>query len=81
MASGSSSFMSPEPDPSRTVSFSRSSTSKRPLPMGWATTRWTELVPMSTAANGGPVASDRVANSVVTWQERRASAGPAGNLW
>src|SRR5437763_12138728 len=52
MASGAKRFMSPEPDPSRTTSFSRSMTSNRLFPVGRAMTRWNELVPMSMAASG-----------------------------
>ena len=50
MASGSSSFMSPEPEPSRTISFSRAITSKLVPSPNRATTRWIEFVPMSIAA-------------------------------
>ncbi len=52
MASAWSSFMSPDPDPSRTTSLSRARISKRLLPVGRATTRWKLLVPMSIAATG-----------------------------
>ena len=51
-------FMSPEPEPSRTISFSRAMTSNagrrfgRSTSPARATTRWNELVPMSMAASG-----------------------------
>ena len=60
MASGVRRFMSPEPDPRRTISFSRAMTSKAG-PAGpstpstsstRATTMWNEFVPMSMAASG-----------------------------
>ena len=44
--------MSPDPEPSRTTSFSRARISKRLFPVGRATTRWKLLVPMSMAATG-----------------------------
>ena len=50
MASGASSFMSPPLEPRRTASFSSAITSKWPSSSKRATTRWMELVPMSTAA-------------------------------
>src|SRR5439155_18465622 len=49
---GWSSFMSPDPVPSRTTSLSRARISKRLFPVGRATTRWKLLVPMSIAATG-----------------------------
>src|SRR5882724_5297544 len=52
MASGWSSFMSPDPVPSRTTSLSRARISNRLFPVGRATTRWKLLVPMSIAATG-----------------------------
>src|SRR5688572_16239766 len=52
MASGWSSFMSPDPGPSLTTSLSRARISNRLLPVGRATTRWKLLVPMSMAATG-----------------------------
>ncbi len=57
IAPSSRCFMSPPPDPRRTISFSRSRTSKPCNPFTLATTRWSELVPMSTAArtSGGLV--------------------------
>ncbi len=57
MASGASSFMSPPPEPSRTVSFSSAMTSKWPTSSKRATTRWIELVPMSMAARFSPIAA------------------------
>src|SRR5215213_5473428 len=51
MDSGVSTFMSPPPDPRRTISFSRAITSKRAFPTTRATTRWKELVPTSMAAS------------------------------
>ena len=66
MAAGVRSFMSPPPEPRRTMSFSRAITSKRASPTTRATTRWKELVPTSMAA--------RVVGVVVT----RRSSDPAG---
>ena len=48
IASGLSSFMSPEPSPSRTISFSRAITSK-PEWVARAITRWKLFVPISSA--------------------------------
>ena len=50
MASGSRCFMSSPPEPSRTGSRSRVSTSKCPSASTAATTRWNEFVPTSIAA-------------------------------
>ena len=50
MASSASRCMSPEPDPSRTISFSVASTSKWPSGSMRATIRWNEFVPRSMAA-------------------------------
>src|SRR5262245_60258108 len=50
MASGVSRFMSPLPVPSRTISFSLVTTSKRSSPVTRATTRWMLFVPTSMAA-------------------------------
>ena len=55
MASGSSCFMSPPPWPRRTVTFSRSITSKRAPCLIFAITRWKLLVPTSIAASTGSV--------------------------
>ena len=54
--------MSPEPVPSRTISFSRSAPRSGRRSPSRATTRWTELVPTSTAAR-------------VAGHERRAYGG------
>jgi len=51
MAAADSRFMSPPPEPRRTISFSRVMTSKRPSPATRATTMWIELVPTSMAAS------------------------------
>ncbi len=58
IASWVSTFMSPGPEPSLTISRSWATTSKRSLGVIRATTRWIEFVPMSIAASaasgGGP---------------------------
>src|SRR5882724_12832033 len=58
--------MSPEPDPRRTTSFSRSMISKRLLPVGRAISRWIEFVPMSMAASGSSKGSARATRSRLT---------------
>ena len=54
MASAASTFMSPPPDPRRTISFSLPTTSNRSSPATRATTRWKEFVPTSIAARVSP---------------------------
>src|SRR5690349_20339501 len=71
IASGASTFMSPEPEPSRTTSFSRSITSKRPLPAGRAITMWNELVPRSIAATG----MSEGAATVMSVRDRQVGGG------
>src|SRR5262249_5242774 len=61
IASGARRFMSPPPDPRRTISFSRVMTSKRASPVTRATTRWIELVPTSMAARARCRSSSEVA--------------------
>ena len=61
IASSSRRVMSPEPVPSRTISFSRVSTSKWSSSPSRATTRCTELVPTSTAARAPGTTTQRTA--------------------
>jgi hypothetical protein len=73
IASSESSFMSPELEPRRTISFSRAITSKAgpvnspatETSPTRATTMWNELVPISMAASGRSVTRRRPANQLL----------------